>query len=60
MSITDEDREAAIDILTQLTIGSTGNGLRRIFCAFRDQLIRERSPEQVERLEREKGLRRVA
>ena len=58
--VTDADREAAIDILTQLTLGSHGNGLRRIFCGFRDQLIRERSAEQVERMEREKGLRRVA
>lgn len=54
--ISDEGREAVIDILTQLCMNGTPE-VRRHFFGLMKQEIARRSPEQIERMERAKGLR---
>lgn len=55
--LTDADREALIDIITQLAIGSSEVAQRRFWVSLRDDLVRKRSPEQIARMEKAKGLR---
>lgn len=52
----DEEREHVIDTLAMLAQSSTGGARRYWFDLMREQ-IAARTPEQVEKLERERGLR---
>ena len=52
----DEDREQCIDIMAQLAVNTSG-GVRKYFWHAMKSLQAGRSAEQIERIEREKGLR---
>lgn len=54
--MTNEEREQVIDTLTLLSQASAGGARRYWFDLMREQ-IAARTPEQIEKLERERGLR---
>jgi hypothetical protein len=56
MILTDAEREQQIDITTQLAQQGSP-AVRRYWWSLMKALINDRSPAQVERMEREKGLR---
>jgi hypothetical protein len=56
MILTDAERESLIDITAQLAQQGSP-AVRRYWWSLMKALINERSPEQVERMERERGLR---
>lgn len=57
MILTDAEREQLIDLFTQLDAAQTSPAMRRYFWSLRKDLINNRSPSQIERMEREHGLK---
>ena len=56
MQLTDVERESLIDTATQLSMQGS-NAVRLFWWEILKGLIKDRSPEQVARMEIEKGLR---
>jgi hypothetical protein len=55
--VTDIEREAAIEAYRQKLVASHDPLTKRIAALRMKELIAERSPQQIERMERERGLR---